>query len=194
MQISLLIQTRTLFHWRKRYYELWTLCILVKNVLMLDLFHLLSSPDVNWWTGVVWIIVMFLSAVWTLILTAPIHCRASIAETLMQRHISTILISYKKQSVIVHWSGHQLSVSVSSGRSRESSLHQLITSTYRNTTPIAAFLYKLYPVLISSFSRLLRSKSPSSIPNSSFRSQDLAFWYSLLNQTLFLNNYTLKYH
>ncbi len=26
---------------------------------------------------VVWIIVMFLSAVWTLILTAPIHCRAS---------------------------------------------------------------------------------------------------------------------
>ncbi len=28
---------------------------------MLDLFHLLSSPDVNWWTGVLWIIVMFLS-------------------------------------------------------------------------------------------------------------------------------------
>ncbi len=26
----------------------------VKNVLM-DLFQLLSSPDVNWWTGVVWI-------------------------------------------------------------------------------------------------------------------------------------------
>ncbi len=43
-----------LFHWRKRYYILWT-CILVKNILMLDLFHLLSSPDVNWWTGVVWI-------------------------------------------------------------------------------------------------------------------------------------------
>ncbi len=31
---------------------------------------------------------MFLSAVWTLILTAPIHCRASIAETLMQCYIS----------------------------------------------------------------------------------------------------------
>ncbi len=28
---------------------------------MRDLFQLLSSPDVNWWTGVVWIIVMFLS-------------------------------------------------------------------------------------------------------------------------------------
>ncbi len=35
--------------------------IWVKNILMLDLFHLLSSLDVNWWTGVVWIIVMFLS-------------------------------------------------------------------------------------------------------------------------------------
>ncbi len=43
-----------LFHWRKSYYGLWT-HILVKNVLMLDLFQLLSSPDVNWWTGVVWI-------------------------------------------------------------------------------------------------------------------------------------------
>ncbi len=31
--------------------------ILVKNILMMDLFQLLSSPDVNWWTGVVWIIV-----------------------------------------------------------------------------------------------------------------------------------------
>ncbi len=30
-------QTRTLFHWRKRYYELWTR-ILVKSVLMMDLF------------------------------------------------------------------------------------------------------------------------------------------------------------
>ncbi len=45
--------------------------------LLMDLFQLLSSQDVNWWTGVVWIIVMLLSAVWTLILTAPIHFRAS---------------------------------------------------------------------------------------------------------------------
>ncbi len=56
MQISLLIQTRTLFHWRKRYYVLWTLWYFsLKNVLMMDLFELLSSPDVNWWIGVVWI-------------------------------------------------------------------------------------------------------------------------------------------
>ncbi len=35
-----------------------------------------------------WIIVMFLSAVWTLILTAPIHCRGSIGEQVMQYYIS----------------------------------------------------------------------------------------------------------
>ncbi len=36
-----------------------------------------SSQDINWWIEVcvdyLWIIVMFLSAIWTLILTAPIH-------------------------------------------------------------------------------------------------------------------------
>ncbi len=39
---------------------------------MLGLFQLLSSPDVNCWTGVLWCFYQ------TLILTAPIHCRASI--------------------------------------------------------------------------------------------------------------------
>ncbi len=38
------------------------------------------ASQVNEWTGVVWIIVMFLSAV---ILTAPIHCRGSIVEKVM---------------------------------------------------------------------------------------------------------------
>ncbi len=41
------------------YYELW-IHIWVKNILMLYLFQLLSSPDVNWWTGVLWIIMMSL--------------------------------------------------------------------------------------------------------------------------------------
>ncbi len=37
------------------------------------------------WSGVdhLWIIVMFLSAAWTLILTAPIHCSGSIGEQVM---------------------------------------------------------------------------------------------------------------
>ncbi len=50
-----------LYHWGRVIMDYVLYGILVKNVLMLDLFHLLSSPDVNWWTGVVWIIVMFLS-------------------------------------------------------------------------------------------------------------------------------------
>ncbi len=82
-----------LFHCKKRYCGLWTLWYFSYKRLNVDLFQFLSSPDVNWWTGVLWIIVMFLSA---LILTAPIHCRASIAETLMQRHISPNLM--KKQT------------------------------------------------------------------------------------------------
>ncbi len=47
-----------LFHWMKHYYRLIFYEFEVENVLM-DLFlrntQLLSSPDVNWWTGVVWI-------------------------------------------------------------------------------------------------------------------------------------------
>ncbi len=47
------------FHWRKCYYGLQKQRVVVKNVLMMDLFltntQLLSSQDVNWWTGVMWI-------------------------------------------------------------------------------------------------------------------------------------------
>ncbi len=52
------------------------------------------------WSGVdyLWIIVMFLSAVWTLILTAPIHCRGSIGEQVMQCYISPNLM--KKQTYL----------------------------------------------------------------------------------------------
>ncbi len=49
----------------------------VKNVLMI-----LLGVDY------LWIIVMFLSSVWTLVLTAPIHCRGSIGEQVMQCCIS----------------------------------------------------------------------------------------------------------
>ncbi len=53
--------------------------------------HLFASQASSWWIGMVldylWIIVMLLSPVWTLILTAPIHCRASIDETLMNVYI-----------------------------------------------------------------------------------------------------------
>ncbi len=58
--------------------------------------QLLSPQDINCWTGVLWIIVMFLSAVWTLILTAPIHCRGSINEQVIELRISPNLM--KKQT------------------------------------------------------------------------------------------------
>ncbi len=53
----------------------------IKNILMLDLFHLLML------TGGLWIIVMFYQ---TLILTAPIHCRASVAETHFYKPVKVI--------------------------------------------------------------------------------------------------------
>ncbi len=52
------------FHWRKRFYGLWSWIlarskVLKIKVLMMDLFitnmQLLASQDVNWWSGVVWI-------------------------------------------------------------------------------------------------------------------------------------------
>jgi len=56
VQISILIKTIHNFHWRMLYYELWTL-----NTSWFLTKTYLSSQDINWWTGVVWITVMFLS-------------------------------------------------------------------------------------------------------------------------------------
>ncbi len=79
----------------------------VKNFLMMDLFltntQLFASQDINRWTGVVWIIVMFLSAVWTLILTAPIHCRGSIGEEVTECYISPKSVLMKKQTLYIFY-------------------------------------------------------------------------------------------
>ncbi len=59
----------------------WTEASVQVNALMVDLFltntQLFASQDIMDWSHVdyLWIIVMFLTTVWTLILTAPIHCR-----------------------------------------------------------------------------------------------------------------------
>ncbi len=55
------------------------------------------------WSGVdyLWIIVMFLSAVWTLILTAPIHCRGSIVEQVMECYISPNLFWWKNKLLYI---------------------------------------------------------------------------------------------
>uniref|UniRef100_A0A9J8AUD6 Phospholipase A and acyltransferase 1-like n=1 Tax=Cyprinus carpio carpio TaxID=630221 RepID=A0A9J8AUD6_CYPCA len=59
---------------------------------------------------------MFLSAVWTLILTAPIHCRGSIAEQVMQCYISPNLM--KKQThlhlgLFTSWTSYDCSHNIS---------------------------------------------------------------------------------
>ncbi len=99
-----LIQTRWLFQCRESYFMdyglTWEQRFEVKHLNDGFVFHantlFWASQDVNWWTGVVWIIGMFLSAVQTLILTAPIHCRGSIGEQVMQCYISPNLT--KKQT------------------------------------------------------------------------------------------------
>ncbi len=72
---------------------------------MMDLFEtdmqIFTLQDINWWTGLVWIIVLFLSAVWTLILTAPIHCRASIGEQVMQCNISPYLFPWRNKLIYI---------------------------------------------------------------------------------------------
>ncbi len=55
------------------------------------------------WSGVdyLWSIVMFLSAAWTLILTAPIHCRGSNGEQVMQCYISTNLSPWRNKLIYI---------------------------------------------------------------------------------------------
>ncbi len=52
--------------WNMDYFS-WEQWFEVKNILMINLFHtnmqFITSQDIHLWTGVVWIIVMFLSAV-----------------------------------------------------------------------------------------------------------------------------------
>ncbi len=48
-----------------------------------------------------WIIVMFLSAVRTLILTAPIHCRGSTGEQVMQCYIFSNLFRWRNKYIYI---------------------------------------------------------------------------------------------
>ncbi len=91
--------------WIMDSYFSWKQWFEVKNLLMMDLFQLLASQDVNWWTGVVWIscglLWCFLSAVWTLNLMAPIHCRAS-----MVTHTQNSCFAFNPSKVHTHSSEH----------------------------------------------------------------------------------------
>ncbi len=63
--------------------------------------QLFASQDANWWTGVVWItcwllcFFLSLSAVWTLILTAPIHNKGSIWWASVMLNVSKSVLMKK---------------------------------------------------------------------------------------------------
>jgi len=63
------------------------------------------------WSGLdyLWIVVMFLSTVWTLILTAPIHYRRSIGEQLMLCYATFFQICSMKK-LIYELDGLRLSI------------------------------------------------------------------------------------
>ncbi len=87
-----------LFHWRKSYYGLWTHILVQKcwNCFSFCLLQMLT--DGLECCGLLWCFYQ------NLILTAPIHCRPSIAETLMQRHISTNLMKTQTHPDL-RWTG-----------------------------------------------------------------------------------------
>ncbi len=67
-------------------------------------FHSTSHYLMDWsCVDLLWIIVMFLSAVWILILTAPIHCRGSIGEQVMQCKISSNLFRWRNKLIYIFW-------------------------------------------------------------------------------------------
>ncbi len=97
-----------LFQCRKRYYGLWIILernntFDVKNNGFFSYKRNFTRCQLMDWGGVdyLWIIVMFLSAVWTLILTAPIHCRGSIGEQVTQCYISPNLFSWRNKLIYI---------------------------------------------------------------------------------------------
>ncbi len=81
-----------------------------------------------------WIIVTFLSAVWTLILTAPIHCRGFIGQQLMECKISPNQFWWRNKLIFV-W--NILRVSTFSAN-----VHFWVNYSYKNKGSKRTFHYK----------------------------------------------------
>ncbi len=63
--------------------------------------HKHTLQAANWWTGVVWITCGLLWCFYQLILTAPIHCRASIGEQVMHCYISPNLFWRRNKLIYI---------------------------------------------------------------------------------------------
>ncbi len=84
-----------LFHWRKHYYGIWYFgqkWYFKANALLKDLFLTNTHIFISLTDGLE-VFVMFLSLVWTLILTAPMYCRGSIGE-------QVIILNFSKSYLI----------------------------------------------------------------------------------------------
>ncbi len=107
--------------------------------------------------------------VFSVLVHIPFSCFRSMHSAVTLKKVKGIVYPKMKRNVI-------------SGRSRDSSLHQLITSTYRNTTPITASLHKHYSVLFSSL--LALEQFTILHPQLLLSPQSgLGFWHSRWNQT-----------
>ncbi len=99
LDLCIFLSWLRLFQWRKQYYGLRTeVTVWISNFIYYK-HAIFCFKYVNRWTGVVWIIVMFLSAVWTLILTAPIHWGGSIGEQVMECYISLNLFPWRNKRI-----------------------------------------------------------------------------------------------
>ncbi len=92
-------------------YVLWTSILARSDRFMLKRFNdvFVSSKhtqDINWWTGVVWITCELLWCFYQLfglILTAPIHCRASIGDPILCWYSNLEYSINFCVCVCVHW-------------------------------------------------------------------------------------------
>ncbi len=102
LHISFLIQTRLVGESNIMDRELDGLGFTVKHIVIMHLFltnmHLVTSQDINWWTGAVWII-YGLNCFWTQLLIALMHCRGSIGEQVMWCYISPNLFQRRNKLI-----------------------------------------------------------------------------------------------
>ncbi len=95
----------------------------------------------NCWTVVVWINVMFLSAVWTLILTAPIHCRAydvmlHFSKSVLLKKLIPILSGRRMSTFWANVPLSHIQPLLSDGKRQHHQLHTYISDTQDPFCPV----------------------------------------------------------
>ncbi len=125
--------------------------ILNSKPLLLSIIHNNTSSNekaqsgvfrrMNCWTVVVWINVMFLSAVWTLILTAPIHCRAydvmlHFSKSVLLKKLIPILSGRRMSTFWANVPLSHIQPLLSDGKRQHHQLHTYISDTQDPFCPV----------------------------------------------------------